>query len=164
MGVQPSRFLFIMTFFCVNNSRADSRFAPSQWETVLLCNGLSHWLGAVLASAMNSVLVTCCDSHSGQLVRDHVGYGLSQWKTTLHYNVVYHCLKPCSEWSLVVYVIYNYVFCLVALLCEFNSLRLHLVTHICVGNLTIIGSDNGLSPDRRQAIIWINAGILLIWA
>ena len=35
-------------------------------------------------------------------------------------------------------------------------------THICVGNLTIIGSDNGLSPDRRQAIIWTNAGILLI--
>ena len=27
------------------------------------------------------------------------------------------------------------------------------VTHICVGNLTIIGSDNGLSPGRRQAII-----------
>ena len=37
------------------------------------------------------------------------------------------------------------------------------VTHICVGNLTIIGSDNGLSPGRRQAIIWTNAGILLIW-
>ena len=36
------------------------------------------------------------------------------------------------------------------------------VTHICVSKLTIIDSDNGLSPDRRQAIIWINAGILLI--
>ena len=36
------------------------------------------------------------------------------------------------------------------------------VTHICVGELTIIGSDNGLSPGRRQAIIWTNAGILLI--
>ena len=35
------------------------------------------------------------------------------------------------------------------------------VTHICVGNLIIIGSDNGLSPGRRQAIIWTNAGILL---
>ena len=33
---------------------------------------------------------------------------------------------------------------------------------ICVGKLTIIASDNGLSPIRRQAIIWINAGILLI--
>ena len=36
------------------------------------------------------------------------------------------------------------------------------VTHICIGKLTIIGSDNGLSPERRQAIIWTNAGILLI--
>ena len=35
-------------------------------------------------------------------------------------------------------------------------------THICVGNLTIIGSDNGLAPGRRQAIIWTNDGILLI--
>ena len=33
--------------------------------------------------------------------------------------------------------------------------------HICVGNLTTIGSDNGLSPGRRQAIIWTNAGLLL---
>ena len=36
-----------------------------------------------------------------------------------------------------------------------------LVTHICVSNLIIIGSDNGLTPGRRQAIIWTNAGILL---
>ena len=36
------------------------------------------------------------------------------------------------------------------------------VTHICVANLTIIGSDNSLSPGRRQAIIWTNARILLI--
>ena len=37
------------------------------------------------------------------------------------------------------------------------------VTHICVSKLTIIGSDKGLPPDRRQTIIWTNAGILLIW-
>ena len=36
------------------------------------------------------------------------------------------------------------------------------VTHICVSNLTIIGSDNDLSPGRRQAIIWTNAEMLLI--
>ena len=36
------------------------------------------------------------------------------------------------------------------------------MTHICVGNLTIIGSDNGLWPGRRQAITWTNVGILLI--
>ena len=36
------------------------------------------------------------------------------------------------------------------------------VTHICVSKLTIFGSDNGLTPGRRQAIIWTNDGILLI--
>ena len=35
------------------------------------------------------------------------------------------------------------------------------MTHICVSKLTIIASDNGLSPGRRQATIWTNAGILL---
>ena len=34
--------------------------------------------------------------------------------------------------------------------------------HICVSEIIIIGSDNGLSPGRRQAIIWTNARILLI--
>ena len=36
------------------------------------------------------------------------------------------------------------------------------MTHICVSDIIFIGSDNGLSPCRRQAIIWTNAGILLI--
>ena len=36
------------------------------------------------------------------------------------------------------------------------------VTHICVSKPTTIGSDNDLSPGRRQAIIWTKAGILLI--
>ena len=32
--------------------RADPRFAPSQWETALLCNDVSHWLGASLESTL----------------------------------------------------------------------------------------------------------------
>ena len=37
------------------------------------------------------------------------------------------------------------------------------VTDTCISKLTIIGSDNGLSHGRWHAIIWTNAGILLIW-
>ena len=37
------------------------------------------------------------------------------------------------------------------------------MTHICLSKLTIIASDNGLSPGQHQAIIWTNDGILLIW-
>ena len=42
-----------------------------------------------------------------------------------------------------------------------NSLRPR-DAYICVSKLNIIGSDIGLSPGRRQAIIWTNAGILWI--
>ena len=37
-----------------------------------------------------------------------------------------------------------------------------LVTHMGVGKLIVIVSDNGLSPGRRQASIWTNARTLLI--
>ena len=35
--------------------------------------------------------------------------------------------------------------------------------HICVNKITSIGSDDDLSPGRRQAIVLTNAGVLLIW-
>ena len=38
------------------------------------------------------------------------------------------------------------------------------VTHICVSELTIIGSDNGLSPGRSQAIICICCGDIVNWS
>ena len=44
----------------------------------------------------------------------------------------------------------------------FNSLGPSRVTHICISNLTIIVSDNGFSPGRRQASIWINDRISFI--
>ena len=42
-----------------------------------------------------------------------------------------------------------------------NTTQLNRVTHICVGNLTIVGSDNGMASGRRQAFIWINAGMFI---
>ena len=43
---------------------------------------------------------------------------------------------------------------------RFNSLR---PSDAYMRKLTIIASDNGLSPGRHQAIIWTNDEILLIW-
>ena len=40
--------------------RVESRFAPSQWETALLCNDVSHWLGASLESAMYNIVQVYC--------------------------------------------------------------------------------------------------------
>ena len=48
-------------------------------------------------------------------------------------------------------------------MCKFETHLIHWgwVTHICGSELTIISSDNNLSPGRPQAIIWTNARILL---
>ena len=53
---------------------------------------------------------------------------------------------------------------IIAQLCLFLNPITHRgrVTHICVGKLTIIDSENGLSPGRLQAIFGTNAGILPI--
>ena len=37
----------------VKNIKAGPRFVPSQWETALLCNDISHWLGASLEWTLN---------------------------------------------------------------------------------------------------------------
>ena len=42
------------------------------------------------------------------ILRDHAGYGLSQWETTLHCNVVSHWLRPYPEWS---QILLDYVPC-----------------------------------------------------
>ena len=62
--------------------------------------------------------------------------------------------------------------CLLAHICDTRSQWVNMwfsglthwgrVTHICVDKLIMIGSDNDLSPDRRQAIIWTNARFLSI--
>ena len=50
--------------------RADSRFAPSQWETALLCNAVSHWLGTNLESALDwmCLVLNKYHSHDGLLM------------------------------------------------------------------------------------------------
>ena len=39
--------------------RADSRFAPSLWETPLQSNAVSHWLGANLESTLVNIVSRC---------------------------------------------------------------------------------------------------------
>ena len=82
----------------------------------------------------------CCLQNVSHFVLAHF-YGLYCWPVSNSTSVVL-----CKEWL------------------SPNGALTHWgrVTHICVSKLTTIGSDNGLSPGRRQAIIWTNAGLLLI--
>ena len=100
----------------------------------------------------------------------HVCVHLPRW-------VVGHGKNIEGRYISIIYSIFHRIstgFCCAFLCHSYSSVLLHChcvnrlthwgrVTHICVSKLTIIGSNNGLSPSRRQAIIWTNAGILLIW-
>ena len=96
---------------------------------------------------LNIILITRSDSFINMIIR------LSVSESTV--------AKTC--WSLVSTIEEFTVMWLMLIPMRSHKLT-HLcrVTHICVSKSTIIVSDNGLSPDRRQAIIWTNAEILLI--
>ena len=78
--------------------------------------------------------------------------------------VVLPVTTKLALWQLLIYNAVAYIMSMTSYKRNITPLLTHWgrVMHICIGNLTIIGSDNGLSPERRQAIIWTNAGILLI--
>ena len=96
------------------------------------------------------------------------------WFETPSHPLWHHCNAPCIFNIMVAYVLATQgarasaVTVLAKLsrnipvwtrdeLTHWGRVRIHASV-----NKTIIGSDNGLSPGRRQAIIWTNAGILLI--
>ena len=80
------------------------------------------------------------------------------WENVIK-TITLHTLENYTYIVLSGYIISAYIFTHIRQVCLTHWGR---VTHICVSKLTIIGSDNGSSPERRQANIWTNAGILLI--
>ena len=82
--------------FClgyIGSSRDYSVYAPSQWEMVLHCNAISHWLGAYTGWSLEFPVDLCdpftgilqgCFTGSGAIIRDHLVHALSQWEMTLH--------------------------------------------------------------------------------
>ena len=91
--------------------RADSRSAPSQWETALLCNDVSHWLVASLESALDMCILYCIISYchcvcSTTLICMRVCYVACLWNG--RYSLVwftqrglvspYGIVKFCHQW------------------------------------------------------------------
>ena len=90
--------------------------------------------------------------HSDDPHLDLVNIWGRYWKGWKHISM--HCGELLNTFSL--------LWCLLSIIAILIT-HWGRVTHICVSKLTIIGSDNGLSPGR-QAIIQTNAGISLIWS
>ena len=63
-----------------------------------------HQQGEIWMSFVIALYELCSNSEFAVLyaihIRNHGGYGLSHWETTLHYNIVCHWLSPYTIWSL----------------------------------------------------------------
>ena len=73
------------------SNRAESRFAPSQWETALLCNDVSHWLCTNLEAALFQYECLAWKAHlksADILTRADSGVVPNQWETALLCNDV----------------------------------------------------------------------------
>ena len=90
---------------------------------------------------------------------------LCMWFTSTYPKTFTCVTSEILQFSVQVISNFGRNFCqnpLVQMVCLLAPCHWALVLHICISKLTIIGTENGLPPCRRQAIIWTNAGILLI--
>ena len=105
-GSRPSVFNLV-------EHRANSRLAPSQWETELPCNAVSHWLGTSLESALEHIHYHQCDVGSqgtNQLLNPAQSIATTPWQTNcstdnsipgsfyrnttaFSSNLIFHCHK-----------------------------------------------------------------------
>ena len=84
-------------------SRADSRLAPSQWETSLQRNSISHWLGANLESALYSI------TYSMTVIKvEHIDYTWILQMTT--HSSPFHTLSPRQNGCHFLDNIFKYIF------------------------------------------------------
>ena len=85
--------------------RADSRFAPSQWTTALLCNDISHWLGASLESALVIIfpVVSCRHNlHTVDLLhsnKERQYYWFNHYKMTFGQVISIHTYLRYSNYT-----------------------------------------------------------------
>ena len=65
---------------CMEALRADSRFAPSQWKTALLCNDVSHWLSTSLESALALSATGSCDKTPDRSINEGPSHRRIWWQ------------------------------------------------------------------------------------
>ena len=139
----------------------------------------AHWItwGLLCQKYVSRAMISNCIP---QILRDIITYPCLNtyfWHTNPHiqlelfptnmHNVFFHDLFCCDyTFTFLGFLVINFLYSSNLLRwqwgnCVIASLRW--VMHICVGNLIIIGSDNGLLLGWHQAIIWTDARILFFW-
>ena len=92
--VQSLPCFLTLSMLCCRECRADSRFVPSQWETLLQSNTVSHWLVANLESALEY----CVILHHVIQRLDYL-LSVSHGPTSRHY-IQHRKLEPWSNFQL----------------------------------------------------------------
>ena len=118
-----------------------------------------QWRGALMFSLICAWTIGWVNSRDASDLRcahyDVIVIGLCMSCTTM--AVRKNCATALVQLHGIPLAILRHIPCTLANLTHWGR-----VTYISISKPTIIGSDNGLSPDRRQAIIWTNAGLLLM--
>ena len=97
----------------------------------------------VLASKITSLTIVYTTVHSDTDQRKHQSFASLAFVWGIHWWPVN---SPPPKWPVMQEIF------------PFDDV----IMYICVSNITVIGSDNGLSPGWRQAIICVKDGILLV--
>ena len=138
MSAMVSQITSLTIVYSTVYSRRRSK-RTSKLRVTGLCEGNSPVTGEFPAQrASNAENVSIWWSHNGPQRPDgNTGHPLTNWQWAIQWHTPLHSISQIkTHWGR--------------------------ATHICVSEIIIIGSDNGLSPGRRQAIFWTNVGILLI--
>ena len=89
--------------------RADSRFVPSQWETTLLCNDISHWLGASLKSGLLHLLASSdcfrSNTHKARNIQVRGAFQKGSWALKSNFHLWIKCTS-FNAW--VRYFVWNF--------------------------------------------------------
>ena len=105
LGLRPAserrRYFVTASLFGWVQAWADSRLVPSQWETALLCNDVSHWLGTSLKSALYYIHhphgnASNCTRQSQCLLRWKIMKHDRSTKAEISSYLVKHFLTSCT--------------------------------------------------------------------
>ena len=150
--------------------RTDSRFANSQWETALLCNDVSHWLGESLESVL-LLLLPCirieyyaasCNAASLYLLKSYIPrkqyvvnktfvwewyiYFLSVWNLIMQYS-------PCLSYHFSLEQKYS---CRISKTFSLLNFHMDYKNTLPSFNTVISYERHDVSSNRRMDCLYIN--------
>ena len=137
---------------CINGPRYStvSNRPPEQGQVVFSCSGKLEKFCCLTGKQCHIIWLTCCYCHCPRIIFSSL---LSLSLSILSsFNLIRNVLEGHKD------TYKCFWFCLMNNL-QLNEAASHIYASV---NQTIIGLDNGLSPDCRQAIIWTTTGTLSI--